>query len=165
MQKPLFTKKVYCVTANSIERAPDSTINNLVFIFFRNLQRKLTLSQVEISDCKLRSERLEKDSEIYRNQRDRVLEARKESILERDKVIAEKEIIQMQYNELQSKYEKFNQERETLFQDYDATKKRYELTMQELGEVKKKINEKEMEAEDLNRLLIEAEEKVKKHNI
>ena len=67
----------------------------------------------------------------------------------------------MQYNELQSKYEKFIQEKETLFQDYDATKKRYETTMQELGEVKRKLREKEMEAEDLNMLLIEAEEKVK----
>ena len=162
MQKPLFTKRVYCVTAYSIQRAWHSGINNLVFIFFRNFQRKLSLSQVEISDCKIRSERLEKDSEIYRNQRDRVLEARKESILERDKVIVEKETIEMHYKELQCKYEKFDQERETLFEEYDRTKKRYETTMQELGEIKRKLNEKEMEAEDLNRLLIEAEEKVKK---
>ena len=115
---------------------------------------------MEIEDCKKRSKRYEKDSEIYRNQLDSVLKLRKESILERDKAIAEKVTIQMQYNELRGKYEKLDEERETLFQDYDGTKKRYETTLQELEEHKRKLNEKEMEAEDLNRLLTEADEKV-----
>ena len=128
----------------------------------RNLQRKLMLSEVDVEDCKKRKIILEKDSEMYKKQRDCAHEGRKEAILERDKAISEKEIIQLQYNELQNKRDMFNEERATLLQDNDELEKRHKATLEELGQIKRQLIAKEMEAEDLNRLLTEAEEKVNK---
>ena len=99
---------------------------------------------------------------MYRMQRDCALEGRQEAILQRDKTISEKEIIQMQYNELLNKRDRFNEERTTLLQHYDELEKRYKATLEELGQIKGQLYAKEMEAEDLNRLLTEAEEKVNK---
>ena len=66
----------------------------------------------------------------------------------------------MEYNKLKNKRDKFNEEREAFIEDYDSLDKRYETVLGELGIIKSKLSEKEMEAEDLNRLLTEAEEKV-----
>ena len=118
------------------------------------------LFEVDAEHCMKQKNILEKDSEMYRKQRDCALEGRKETIYQRDTAISEKEIIQMQYNELQNKRDSFNEERATLLQDYDELEKRYKATLEELGQFKRQLYAKEMEAEDLNRFLTEAEVKV-----
>ena len=88
------------------------------------------------------------------------MDARKEAILERDKVMSEKDVVQNQYNELQTKRDKMNEERVTLIQDYDTLEKRHNATLDELVRVKRGLNEKELEAEDLGRRFAELEKKV-----
>ena len=115
---------------------------------------------MEVEDCKRRMEMLAKDCEIYKKQRDCALDARKEAIVERDQAISEKDTIRTQYIELQTKRDQINEERATLIQDYDALEIRYKATLDELSCVKRELNEKELEAGDLSRLLNEAREKV-----
>lgn len=130
----------------------------------RTLQRTLSLSKLEIGECKKRNDMLTHDCEIFKKQRDCALDARKEAIVDRDKAIAEKDALQQQYYELQTKRDKINEEKATLIRDYDAMERRYKTTLEELGRVKKKLNEKEMEAEDLGRLLSELEEKNRRNS-
>ena len=61
-----------------------------------------------------------KDCELFKTQRNHALEARREAVNSRDKVISEKESIQAQYNDLLAKREQMNNERQDLIQSYDS---------------------------------------------
>ena len=67
-----------------------------------------------------RNELLGKDCELFKTQRNYALEARREAVNSRDKVMTEKEAIQAQYNDLLAKREEMNEERAGLIQSYDS---------------------------------------------
>jgi uncharacterized coiled-coil DUF342 family protein len=75
---------------------------------------------MELEEMKKRNELLIKDCELFKTQRNYALEARREAVNDRDKIMAEKDAIQAQCNDLMAKREKMNEERADIIQNYDA---------------------------------------------
>lgn len=87
---------------------------------YRSLNQKLSSTIVELEEMKKRNELLSKDCDLFKTQRNHALAARHEAVNSRDKVMAEKDAIQSQYDDLLAKREQVNEERASVIQSYDS---------------------------------------------
>ena len=74
---------------------------------------------------KKRHELLTKDCDLFKTQRNYALEARREAVNSRDKLMAEKDEIQAECNDLLAKQQKMNEEKADLIQGFDSLHLRY----------------------------------------
>ena len=90
------------------------------FIFRRTLNQKLSTTSLELEEMRKRHELLTKDCNLFKTQRNYALEARREAVNSRDKLVAEKDEIQAQCCDLLAKQQKMNEEKADLLQSCDS---------------------------------------------
>ena len=112
-------------------------------------KQKSSYLEVENDFLKFRVTCLEKDCEIYKQQRDNAMTSRNEAVEERDKVWRERELAWHNYIEMQKARDTEIDKRESWMKQLDEKNAKFNETFLELAKTKLKLNEAKLTVEEL----------------